>query len=82
MADRLRDILAAHGGLRTPPADLSDEADLYAAGMTSFATVQLMLALEEAYDVELPEDRLNARTFASIASIRQALAEAGAPLAA
>lgn len=82
MQDRLRDLLAVHGGLQTPAAGLADDADLYAAGMTSFATVQLMLALEEAYDVEFPEERLNARTFASIASIREALDEAGAKLAA
>ena len=82
MDDRLREILGAHGGLQKPVGDLGETADLYAAGMTSFATVQLMLALEEAFDVEFPEARLNARTFTSIASIREALAEAGARQAA
>lgn len=78
----LRDLVAQHGGLQTPIDRLGDEDDLYAAGMTSFATVQLMLALEEAFDVEFPEERLNAKTFATIGSIRSALSEAGVAAAA
>lgn len=50
-------------------ADLSDDSDLYDAGLTSFATVQLMLALEDQFGVEFPENMLNRRTFSSIARI-------------
>ena len=82
MDDSIRDPLSLHAGLQTPPSALADDADLYGAGMTSFATVQLMLALEEAFDVEFPEDRLNAKTFTSIATIRSALMDAGVKLAA
>jgi acyl carrier protein len=82
MDQTIRTLLAQHGGLQTPADTLRDDDDLPSAGMTSFATVQLMLALEEAFDVEFPEERLNARTFATVASIRQALTEAGAKLAA
>ena len=38
-------------------------ADLYAAGLRSFASVQLMLALEEAFEVEFPESLLNRQSF-------------------
>jgi acyl carrier protein len=48
---------------------LSDESDLYDAGLTSFASVQLMLALEDHFGVEFPERMLNRRTFSSIANI-------------
>ncbi|RTL63450.1 MAG: acyl carrier protein [Hyphomicrobiales bacterium] len=48
---------------------LSDESDLYDAGLTSFASVQLMLALEDYFGVEFPERMLNRRTFSSIANI-------------
>ena len=82
MDDTIRDLLTTHAGLQQPAAALADDADLYGAGMTSFATVQLMLALEEAFDVEFPEDRLNAKTFATIDSIRAALMDAGVKLAA
>ena len=55
---------------------LSDADDLYeVGGLTSFASVQLMLALEESFDVEFPESMLKRRTFASIAAIREAMNE-------
>ena len=37
----------------------------------------LMLSLEEAFDIELPDRLLRRRTFASIRSIAEALAEVG-----
>ena len=48
---------------------LADDADLYAAGLSSFASVQLMLGLEEAFDIEFPDSMLNRKSFASIAAI-------------
>jgi acyl carrier protein len=48
---------------------LSDDSDLYDAGLTSFASVQLMLALEDAFAFEFPERMLNRRTFSTIANI-------------
>ena len=56
---------------------LADDADLYAAGLTSHATVNLMLALEEAFDVEFPDRLLRRRTFSSVNAIAEALAEIG-----
>ncbi len=67
--DRIRTILNDHGKLSVDAATLADGADLYEAGLSSFATVQLMLALEDAFDVEIPERLLNRRTFESIAAI-------------
>lgn len=43
--------------------------------MTSHASVNLMLALEDAFDVEFPERLLRRRTFESIAAIASALDE-------
>ena len=74
----IRTLLAQSGRLAVDVASLSDSHDLYAAGLTSFATVQLMLALEDAFDVEFPDRMLNRRTFASIASIEAALNEIAA----
>ncbi|MCB1544201.1 MAG: acyl carrier protein, partial [Rhodoblastus sp.] len=49
--------------------------DLYAAGLTSFAAVQLMLALEESFDIEFPERMLNRRSFATMESIAACIQE-------
>lgn len=41
--------------------------------MTSHATVSMMFAIEDAFEVEFPEHMLNVSTFASINSISEAL---------
>jgi acyl carrier protein len=69
----IRTLLDQHGQLPVPVATLPDEADLYQAGLSSFASVQLMLALEDHFDVEFPESMLNRRTFASIGAISRAV---------
>jgi acyl carrier protein len=53
--DRVREIVAAHTRLAVDVATLADEDNLYNAGLTSHASVNLMLALEEAFDIEFPE---------------------------
>lgn len=65
----IRELLAEHGGLPVAVETLADDADLYEAGLTSFASVQVMLALEEHFDIEFPETMLNRKSFASIGSI-------------
>jgi len=71
----VRETIASHGKLPVDVATLADDADLYAAGLSSFASVQLMLALEERFDIEFPETMLNRKTFASIGAISSAVAE-------
>lgn len=73
--DPIRGALAEHGQLLVTVADLRDEDDLFELGMTSHASVAVMIALEEACGVEFPEYMLKKSTFSSIASIRDALAE-------
>lgn len=75
MKDKIRAILAKEGKLAVDAATLGDDDDLYAAGLTSFASVQLMLALEDGFDVEFSEKMLGRRTFQSISSIAAALTE-------
>ena len=74
-AEKVRDILAQHGRLTTQVASLDNDSDLYNAGLTSLATVSLMLALEEAFDIEFPDSMLSRKTFGSIDSIVDAVEE-------
>ena len=74
MNDKIRASLAKLGGLSVTIDSLSDDADLYAAGLSSFASVQLMLSLEETFDIEFPDSMLNRKSFASIAAIQRTLA--------
>lgn len=72
---KIRDILSEEGNLAVDAHHLGEGDDLYAVGLTSFASVQLMLALEDGFEVEFSEKMLNRRTFQSIASITSAIAE-------
>ena len=73
--DDIRVILREHGRLAVDVATLDDQSNLYEAGLTSHASVSLMLALEERFDVEFPDRMLRRGAFASIATIRSGLEE-------
>jgi acyl carrier protein len=75
MTEKIRKAIQDHGRMPVDVATLSDDADLYQAGMTSHASVNVMLALEEAFDIEFPDRMLKRSVFESIASIREALTE-------
>lgn len=72
---RIRAILHEHARLGVDALTLDADADLYQAGMSSHASVNVMLALEAGFDVEFPDHLLKRSVFTSVASIRQALAE-------
>ena len=73
MTDAIRRILKDHGRLSVDAMDLAEEADLYQAGMTSHASVNVMLALEGEFDIEFPDSMLRRSVFESIAAIRAAV---------
>ncbi len=75
MNETIRELLTRLGGLPVAVTELEDGADLYAAGLSSFASVQLMLGLEEAFDIEFPDSLLNRKSFASIAAIEQTVSQ-------
>lgn len=75
MNDDIRAILKEHGRLSVDVATLTDESDLYQAGMTSHASVNVMLALEGKFDVEFPDRMLKRGVFESISAIKAAIEE-------
>ncbi len=77
MDEQIRRVLAEYGRLRADMTTLDDSADLYRAGMSSHASVNVMIALEQAFDLEFPDHLLNKATFSSVAAIRAALVELG-----
>ncbi|MDQ3281346.1 MAG: acyl carrier protein [Acidobacteriota bacterium] len=72
-AEKVREIVSQHGRLSVPVAELADDSDLHEAGLTSLATVGLMLALEDAFDIEFPDSMLSRKTFGSIAALASAV---------
>jgi acyl carrier protein len=70
---QVREILARHGRLSVSTDQLDDTSDLHSAGLTSLATVGLMLALEECFEIEFPDALLSRKTFSSINSLTAAV---------
>ena len=75
LTSRIRRILKDHAHLDTPVEALSASSDLYQAGMTSHASVNVMLALEGEFDIAFPDHMLKRSMFDSIASIQSAVEE-------
>jgi acyl carrier protein len=71
----VREIVKEHGRLAVDVETLADDASLYEAGMTSHASVNVMLAIEDAFDVEFPDRMLKRDVFESLAAITAALEE-------
>jgi acyl carrier protein len=74
---KIRSVLEGHGQLSIEVGKLSDTDDLYDCGMTSHASVNVMLALEDEFELEFPDWLLRKGTFESVAAIRTALGSLG-----
>jgi acyl carrier protein len=79
MKDQIRQVIKEHGRLSVDLDSLPDDADLYQAGMTSHASVNVMIALEDTFDIEFLDSMLKRSVFESVDSIADALAEVGVP---
>jgi acyl carrier protein len=70
ITQRIQGVLSELRTLHIDTAELDDDQDLYAAGLRSIAAVQLMLALEDEFDIEFLDSELHRSAFATIARIR------------
>jgi acyl carrier protein len=75
MEETIRSILGQYGNLPVEVDTIRDEDDLYQVGLTSHASVNVMLALEDEFDIEFPEVMLRKSTFESVVAIRNALGD-------
>ncbi|RKP45332.1 acyl carrier protein [Pararobbsia silviterrae] len=74
----LRRILSESARLDVPVDQIGDASDLYEHGLSSLATVQIMLAVEDAFDIEIPDAMLTRKLFQSIDSLAAAVSELSA----
>ena len=73
MRDDIRKIIGEHARLPVDAKKLSDFDDLYDHGMTSHASVMLMLGLENSFGVEFPDSMLTRDVFSSVVAIESAI---------
>ncbi|MEP7154367.1 MAG: acyl carrier protein [Betaproteobacteria bacterium] len=71
--EQIRALVAQHARLSVNANDLTDDSDLYGAGLTSLTTVNLMLALEDHFNVEFTDKMLGRKTFGTIRSLSEAI---------
>lgn len=71
----IRRVLRDHARLPVDVERIGEDADLFAAGMSSHASVNVMLALEDAFDVEFPDRMLKRSVFETIGGIAAAINE-------
>lgn len=69
----VRQVIAERARLSEDAASLDANADLYRVGFTSYVSVDVMLALEEQFDIEFPDTMMNRTVFRSVESITTAL---------
>jgi acyl carrier protein len=75
MIETVRQLLDKHGCLHMPVDEIANDANLYDAGLTPFAAIRVMLAMEEAFDIEFPVVMLRRRSFETIDNIVACLRE-------
>jgi acyl carrier protein len=73
MKDRIRKVIKDHAGLGLELNQIQDSTDLYRAGMTSYSSVVLMIALENEFGLEFPDGLLNRDVFENVDSIAAAI---------
>jgi acyl carrier protein len=73
MKEKIRTIIKENAKLRANIESLDDSSDLYVAGMSSHASVTLMLALENEFGLEFPSSMLSRNVFSSVNSISGAI---------
>jgi acyl carrier protein len=69
----VREVVGQYAAILPNADTIGSDADLYAAGMTSFASVEVMLGLEERFGITFPRDVIQRATFLSIAAMADAV---------
>lgn len=73
MESKIRKVLEQYADLSIDVATLDIDDNLYEAGLTSRASVAVMLGLENEFNFEFSEDSLNRQVFSSINNLIKAI---------
>jgi acyl carrier protein len=71
--NRVKHVIAEYAELSTDAIALSADDDLFAQGMSSRASVGVMLGLESEFDIEFPDEMLRRDVFESMTAITRAI---------
>ncbi len=71
----IRSIVIKEAKLSLDALQISDSMDLDDAGMTSLARMNVILALEDHFQITFPDEMMTRDNFASIAAVSKTVAE-------
>ena len=74
MSLMVRDTLQKISSFTVPIDELTDDDDLFDAGLSSFDLINLITCLETALDIEFPGDVMTREHFATVTSIDNTIA--------
>ena len=77
ITDAIREVLNSSARLAVDSATVGDDDNLYQQGLTSHAVVNVLMGIEDEFDIEFPDALLRRDTFESVNSLRAALASCG-----
>ncbi|RQU81443.1 acyl carrier protein [Burkholderia cenocepacia] len=72
--NEIRTILKHVAHLEAAIDSIGNGDDLYEAGLSSLDTIQLMLAIEKQFNIEIPDEMLNRNLFRSIDALADTIA--------
>jgi acyl carrier protein len=73
MRAEIRKLLDQVGDLDVPVTSLTDHDDLYAAGLSSLSTIQVLMAVEKHFQIELPDELVTEQLFSSVDALTHAV---------
>ena len=73
--ESIRSILGQYSEDAIDLNEVANDSDLYEAGLTSLTTVSVMLAIEDAFDIEFEDHMLSRATFHSVDTLVAAIEE-------
>jgi acyl carrier protein len=73
VSERIWRVIRDHAHLPVDVATLDEGTDLFQVGMTSHASVNVMLGIEAEFDIEFPDAMLKRSVFQSVSAIAAAV---------
>lgn len=69
LREKIRQLIESEGDALANPAAIRDTDDLFEAGLTSLGAVRLIVALEDSFQIEIPDALLDRAAFSSVDAI-------------
>ncbi|MBJ7354133.1 MAG: hypothetical protein JHC98_04850 [Thermoleophilaceae bacterium] len=74
LTSSIRELIAENSELELTDA-ISNDDDLFAAGMQSLDCVRILVAVEDEFEIELPNEKIDRSIFATVTNLTTVVAE-------